>query len=161
MRASVQSTPKRIHCVRPGEPFALLDLMRAPVGDSTNRRIASGELEENRYFRRLKGPAGSITIHTPPEDTIVISGLDRYTLFCERLEKEYGRVDEKVLMKMVRRPVSMKSNLHVAIFHPKTLRAWIAVAAPDGNPACNQPYVEIRLGKKPKVVTKETTPSGR
>ena len=62
-----------------------------------------------------------------------------------------GKVDEKALMEMVRRPVSMKSNLHVAIFHPATGRAWVAVAASDGSPACDQEYVEIRLAARPKA----------
>jgi isopenicillin-N N-acyltransferase like protein len=156
----VQATPKRIHFVRPGEPFALIDLRPAPRGDSTHRRVTSGKFEEQKFFRRLRGPTGTITIHTPPADTVVISGLDRYALFCKRLEKRYGKVDEKALMEMVRRPVSMKSNLHVAIFHPETLRAWIAVAAPDGSPACNQPYVEIRLGTGRKAAEVEP-PEGR
>jgi hypothetical protein len=141
----IQATPKRIHFVRPGEAFALLDLPPAPRHDSTNRRVASGRYEESAYSRRLKGESGEIVIYTPPKDTVVISGRSRYDLFCRRLEERYGEVDETALMEMVRRPVSMKGNLHVAIFHPSTGRAWVAVAASDGSPACDQAYVEVRL----------------
>jgi hypothetical protein len=141
----VQATTRRVHFVRPGEPFALLDLLPAPAGDSTRRRVATGELTEARYHRRLRGPEGELVLFTPPPDTIVISGRDRYETFCERLAARFGKVDEKALVEMVKRPVSMKGNLHVAIFHPATRRAWIAVAAADGSPACDRPYVEVRL----------------
>ena len=50
-------------------------------------------------------------------------------------------------MEMVKRPVSMKSNLHVAIFHPATLEVWVAVAGPKGEPACNQTYYKFVLPK--------------
>jgi hypothetical protein len=144
----VMATPKRLHVVRPGEAFALVDLPPLPPGDSTTRRVAAGKLEERRWTRRLKGPHGEVVLFTPPEDTVVISGRSRFEHFCERLEKGYGKVDEKALMEMVKRPVSMRGNLHVAIFHPSTGRAWIAVAAADGAPACDQRYVEVRLPRR-------------
>lgn len=149
----VQATPKRIHFVRPGEAFALVDLPVAPARDATTRRVTSGRYEESPFYRRLTGDGGEVVIHTPPKDTVVISGLGRYDAFCRRLQKRFGKVDEKALMEMVRRPVSMRSNLHVAIFHPETGRAWVAVAGTDGSPACDQKYVEIRL-PRPEPVAK-------
>jgi len=80
-----------------------------------------------------------------PED-VLISGYDRYQRFMERLGPRYGEVDEGALMEMVKRPVSMGSNLHVAIFHPESLEVWVAVAGRDGAPAGEQPYARYVLG---------------
>ena len=71
---------------------------------------------------------------------MVISGPDRYEYFTERLKDHHGQVNETVLMELIKRPVSMKDNLHCAIFHPSTGEAWVAHAASDGSPACDQPY---------------------
>ncbi|MFH1738160.1 MAG: peptidase C45, partial [bacterium] len=68
--------------------------------------------------------------------------------FLERLDPNYGKVDENNLMEMIKRPVSMSGNLHCAIFHPSTGEAWVAHAASDGDPACNQKYHRYAL-KKP------------
>ncbi|HPA47910.1 MAG TPA: hypothetical protein PK395_19250, partial [bacterium] len=81
-----------------------------------------------------------------PENAVVISGDDRYRFFMERLDTEYGKVDETRLMEMIKRPVSMKSNLHCAIFHPATAEAWVAHAGSDGAPACDQTYHHYVLG---------------
>jgi len=67
----------------------------------------------------------------------------------DRVDERYGKIDEGALIEMVKRPVSMKSNLHVAIFKPETLEVWVAVAGSDGTPACNQPYHHYRLGEPP------------
>jgi isopenicillin-N N-acyltransferase-like protein len=80
-----------------------------------------------------------------PKDSVIMSGYDRYQHFIDRLTPKYGQVDEQQLMEMIKRPVSMKSNLHCAIFHPATLELWVTVAATDGSPACNQPYYRFSL----------------
>ena len=74
----------------------------------------------------------------------------------ERFEKQFGQVDETVLEELIRRPVSMKSNLHNAIFHPSTLEAWVAVAGADGEPACNQPYHHYRLARQSETAVQTT-----
>ena len=95
----------------------------------------------------------------PPKDTLVLSGYDRYQHFIDRLLPRFGEVDERALMEMVKRPVSMKSNLHVAIFHPETLEVWVAVAASDGSPACDQPYYRYSLAKE-QATTDQVAPLG-
>ena len=65
------------------------------------------------------------------------------------LNRDYVEPD---LMDLIKRPVSMSENLHCVIFHPQTLEAWVAVAAPDGSPACNQRYYHYRLPAAKAVV---------
>ena len=141
----VQATARRITFMRPGEPFAFLDLKAVPSNDSATRRVVTGEVKEGRYVRRLEGPQGTMAICTPPADVVVVTGDKRFEAFCVRLEEHYGKVDETNLRTLLCRPVSLKQNLHVAIFHPSTRTAWIAIAAPDGSPACDQAYVEVRF----------------
>ena len=114
------------------------------------------QLENNEYgtvFKAAGGLRGFMAF--PPEDTIVISGPDRYMTFVERLMEHYGEVDAPMLQDLVKRPVSMKSNLHVAIFHPETLEVWVAVAASDGSPACDQPYFRYSLAKPDSGASKK------
>jgi hypothetical protein len=86
------------------------------------------------------------TFFKQPKDTLLLTGLsspERYPVLLERMESQWGNVDEKVLMDMVQRPVSKESNLHNAIFHPASLTLWVSHAGINGEPACNQPYVNF------------------
>lgn len=154
----VQATVRRIHFLEMGQPYAFLDLSGVPSKDSARRRVVPGEVKRNgKYVRQIDGPQGEVTIFEPPEDTVIVTGDKRFEAFCRRLEEHDGKVDEQSLQAMVRQPVSMKGNLHVAIFHPSTLTAWIAVAAADGSPACDQPYVEVRLQREEDAEPEEVT----
>jgi isopenicillin-N N-acyltransferase like protein len=71
------------------------------------------------------------------KDTLILSGEDRYLAIHERVGENYGKIDENILIEMIKRPVSMKSNLHNAIFHPDSLTMWLAVA---GDPAIHEDF---------------------
>lgn len=82
------------------------------------------------------------------EDTLIMSGHDRFLLAHERIEQNYGSIDKNVLIEIMKRPVSMESNLHNAIFCPASLTMWLAVAKDPSIPdfqACFQPYHEYSL----------------
>jgi isopenicillin-N N-acyltransferase like protein len=79
-----------------------------------------------------------------PDDTVIVSGSDRAKVMAERIEQSYGQIDVKQLMKIIKRPVSMRSNLHDAIFAPETLDIWFADAG-KRTPACDEPYVHLNL----------------
>lgn len=148
----VYATPKQIHFVKPGENYGMFDVPLPPQGDSGgNRTLIKGfELVQSPVQTLIKSADGKKMgfLNTPPEDCVIISGEDRYKTFTERLLEQYGKVDEKIMQKMIERPVSMKGNLHNAIFHPSTLEVWVANAGSDGEPACNQPYYHYQLGKQ-------------
>jgi len=153
----VYATPKQIHFFAPGEQYAMFDVPPPPVGDSGgNKSLVKG-------FSYLSSPVQTLIrssegkmigmLNTPPEDSVIISGPDRYKVFAERLLENYGKTNETLLQAMIKRPVAMKSNLHNAIFHPSTLEAWVAHAAANGDPACNQPYHHFRLTKQGELQT--------
>ena len=86
------------------------------------------------------------TFFKQPKDTLLLTGLsspERYPVLLERIESKWGNIDEKILMDTIQRPVSKESNLHNAIFHPASLTLWVSHAGMDGEPACNQPYVQF------------------
>lgn len=143
------TTPEVLETIRPGETYSLFSGLRPRGGAADGKAFAGGlrvETSEHRVvFKGQRGVEGFLALQ--PADTLVLSGYDRYEHFMTRLEPRYGQVDEAVLMELVKRPVSMGSNLHVAIFHPETLRVWVAVAASDGAPACDQPYLRYSLAE--------------
>ncbi|NQT40599.1 MAG: peptidase C45 [Planctomycetes bacterium] len=79
-----------------------------------------------------------------PDDTVFVSGPDRAEVLSERLQQHYGRIDVPTLIEIIKRPVSMSSNLHNAIFVPETLDMWVADAGKH-TPACDEPYVRCNL----------------
>jgi len=81
-----------------------------------------------------------------PEDTVLISGEDRAEVLGRRIQASYGKIDVPKLIEIIKRPVSMRSNLHDAIFAPETLEMWFADASRD-TPACDEPYVRVNLRK--------------
>ena len=141
------TTPEVCEVVRMGESFGLLENLRPHKGAAGGKAFARGVTVDAKPHSVLFKAEGKVTgfLALPPEDTLVLSGPDRYRCFMDRLTPRYGEVDEQVLMELVKRPVSMKSNLHVAIFHPEPLEVWVAVAASDGSPACDQPYYRYSL----------------
>lgn len=144
----VWATPDRIEFMKPGESFGFCEYDRPGKGAEGDKVfLRNVKVEQRTYGISLKSGDGKTETYvaTPPEGALVMTGFDRYCHFADRLQPVYGKVDEKALMEMVKRPVSMGSNLHNAIFHPKTRRVWVAVAKLDGSPACDQEYHEYSL----------------
>ena len=156
----IYATPKQIHFVKPGENYAMFDIPAPPEDDSGgNKSLVQGfSVASSPVQTILEDADGDMVgmINMQPEDSIIISGPDRYKVFAERLLEHYGRVDETLLQEMVKRPVAMKSNLHSAIFRPATLEAWVAHASPEGEPACDQPYHHFKLVKQEETVLETT-----
>ena len=154
----IWATPQEFHTMAYGQSYGMLEKFKPSKDPAAEGKtlLKDIQLENNEYgtvFKAAGGLRGFMAF--PPEDTIVISGPDRYMTFVERLMEHYGEVDAPMLQDLVKRPVSMKSNLHVAIFHPETLEVWVAVAASDGSPACNQPYFRYSLAKPDSGASKK------
>ncbi len=79
-----------------------------------------------------------------PEDTVLVSGEDRSKVLSQRVMENYGRIDVPKLVEIIKRPVSMQSNLHDAIFAPATLEMWCSDAGRN-TPACDEPYAHVNL----------------
>jgi isopenicillin-N N-acyltransferase-like protein len=148
----VYTTPKQIQFVKPGENYGMFDVPLPPKGDSGgNRTMLKGfDIVESPVQIAITNEKGKTIgfLNRQPEGAVIVSGDDRFKAFAERLQTHYGDVDGSLLQEMIKRPVSMKSNLHNAIFHPSTLEVWVANAGPDAEPACNQPYYRYKLLKQ-------------
>ena len=81
---------------------------------------------------------------TVPADTVLISGGDRAQKLSERIQADFGKIDAQRMIEIIKRPVSMRSNLHNAVFLPLTLDMWVADAGKK-TPACDEPYTLINL----------------
>ena len=79
------------------------------------------------------------------DDCVYISGPgERADTLFKRLNENFGKIDVPTLIEILKRPVSMKSNLHDAIFAPETLDVWFAEAGAT-TPACDEKYYRANL----------------
>ena len=83
----------------------------------------------------------------PFEDCVLLSADERYEKPAERVKENYGKFDVESAIRLMDRPVAMKSALHTVLFKPATLEAWVAVAGSDGSPAPTQKYHHYTLTK--------------
>lgn len=81
----------------------------------------------------------------PVKDCVLLSAGDRYTELVRRVRAAHGSIDAEAALRLMDRPVAMKSNLHSVLFETKGLRLWVANASPDGQPAATQPYQAFAL----------------
>jgi len=80
------------------------------------------------------------------EDIAWITAPSRQPALCERLHKYYGKIDVETMKEIIKRPVSMASNLHDAIFLPQSLDLYFAYADAK-QPACNCTYYHLNLNE--------------
>ncbi|MFG0295672.1 MAG: C45 family autoproteolytic acyltransferase/hydrolase [Maioricimonas sp. JB045] len=84
---------------------------------------------------------------SPVKDCALLSAGSRYEELVRRVEAGHGRFTAETAMKLMERPVAMKSNLHNVLFEPKTTRFWVANAGADGSPAAEQAYHAFQLSE--------------
>lgn len=157
----VWATPHKIEFFAPGESYGFFEYDEAGRGAAGDKVFMRGvTLDKGPHHILVRSASGKQKGYfaLPPKGAVVISGFDRYRCFSERLADNYGKVDAMVLQGMIGKGVSMNSNLHNAIFHPKTLTAWVAVAANDGRPGYDQTYHRYRLPPRaPRPAATEQT----
>ena len=78
-------------------------------------------------------------------DAVLLSVGDRYKELVKRVKEGHGGFDADAAIRLMDRPVAMKSNLHNVLFETNTGRFWVANADKDGNPAAEQPYHAFSL----------------
>jgi hypothetical protein len=81
----------------------------------------------------------------PVPDAVLLSAGERYEELARRAQSHHGRFDAELALRLMDRPVAMKSNLHNALFEPRSTRLWVANAAKDGTPAAEQKYHTFQL----------------
>ncbi|MBX3449487.1 MAG: peptidase C45 [Planctomycetaceae bacterium] len=90
----------------------------------------------------------------PVPDCVLLSAGDRYQELVNRAVANHGKFTPELALRLMDRPVAMKSNLHNALFEPETGRLWIANASADKKPAAEQPYHAFSL---PELLAKKPT----
>jgi len=82
---------------------------------------------------------------TPVKGCALLSAGDRYRELVRRVKAGYGNFTAETALRLMDRPVAMKSNLHNVLFEPQTTRFWVANAGKDGQPAASQQYFHFKL----------------
>jgi hypothetical protein len=82
---------------------------------------------------------------TPVKDCVLLSAGDRYKELTKRAGEGHGKFTPEAALRLMERPVAMKSNLHNVLFEPQTTRFWVANASSDKRPAAEQPYQAYSL----------------
>lgn len=75
-----------------------------------------------------------------------MSAGERYETLTQRVRESYGQFDAESCLKLMCRPVAMKSNLHSVLFAPDSLDFWVANADCE-KPACDARYTHYNLGE--------------
>ncbi len=102
-----------------------------------------GASPESIFF--IKPGEAHPLLPSPLDDTVMLSAGDRYKELAARVKAGYGKFDVDSAIRLMDRPVAMKSALHTVLFKPERLEAWVAVADKAGNPAPTQPYHRYQL----------------
>jgi hypothetical protein len=90
---------------------------------------------------------------------VLLSAGKRYDELARRAQEGYGKFDSDSARKLMDCPVAMNSNLHDALFAPRSTKFWVANASVDGKPAAMQKYYAFQLtellSRKPQAGAKE------
>ena len=76
---------------------------------------------------------------------MLLSAGNRYEELVRRTQAAHGEIDAEKAMRLMDCGVAMKSNLHDALFAPKSTKLWVANATKDKRPAADQPYHAFQL----------------
>ncbi len=94
----------------------------------------------------------------PVKDCVLLSAGSRYDELVTRAQAGYGNFTAEEALRLMDRPVAMKSNLHNVLFEPATTRFWVANASSDKQPAAEQKYFSFQLSELLKRQPDATSP---
>lgn len=83
----------------------------------------------------------------PVPDAVLLSAGGRYEELVRRTLATHGKFESESALRLMDCPVAMKSNLHNALFAPKSTKLWVANASPDKKPAAEQKYHAFQLSE--------------
>lgn len=81
----------------------------------------------------------------PVKDCVLLSASTRYEELVKRAIEGHGKFTAEMALRLMDRPVAMKSNLHNVLFEPATTKFWVANASADKRPAAEQKYYSFQL----------------
>lgn len=116
------------------------------VADGKTNRAAGLEASWDRMDVVRPGAVHPRLPH-PVKDCALLSAGSRYEELVRRAEAGHGTFTAETALRLMDRPVAMKSNLHNVLFEPRTTRLWVANASHDKQPAAEQPYHQFQLSE--------------
>ena len=99
----------------------------------TNRAVGIAATPEN--LAEVAPGEAHPRLPKPVADTVLLSAGKRYDELVQRCKSQYGKLDADTALHLMDCPVAMRSNLHNALFEPRSTRMWIANASASGEPA--------------------------
>ena len=114
------------------------------LADGKTNRAVGLEASWN-VFRVVQPGQTHPLLTTPVKDCALLSVGSRYKELVRRVQAGHGEFTPETALRLMDRPVAMKSNLHNVLFEPKTTRFWVANASKDKKPAATQKYYRFRL----------------
>lgn len=116
------------------------------IADGETNEAAALEASWNKFTRVNPGESNP-KLPRPVNDAVLLSANDRYEELVNRVEAQHGKLTADGALHLMDRPVAMKSNLHNALFEPRSTRLWVANASSAGEPAAEQKYHAFQLSE--------------
>lgn len=114
------------------------------LADGETNDAVGMEASWDTFFTLRPGESHPL-LPTPVKDCVLLSAGDRYGELVRRTQSVQGKVTPQAALRLMDRPVAMKSNLHNVLFEPRSSRFWVANASKDHQPAAEQPYQAYSL----------------
>jgi len=89
---------------------------------------------------------GELPVPMGITDVVLMSGGERFKRLASRVVLDYGSIDARKALELMRRPVSMKSCIQAVLFAPGSGKCWVANAV-GMVPASECWYTEFDLGE--------------
>jgi hypothetical protein len=114
------------------------------IADAKTNRAVGMEASWN-VFEVIKPGEQHPLLPRPVQDAVLLSAGDRYDELVRRVKAGHGGFTAESAIRLMDRPVAMKSNLHNVLFEPASTRFWVANAGKDRQPAAERPYQQFQL----------------
>ena len=151
----IYATPSQFHVIRPGESYAFFtpqsDSFHYQRNGQDDKFLISPFASSHSDMQHLifsEDHKLIALINHQPKHCLVLQGHGHpecYPILIERIRNHYGLIDERVLQDVIKHPATNHTNLHNAIFLPKTLELWISHAGLDGTPASDNFYTHFNF----------------
>jgi hypothetical protein len=131
------------------------------IADAKTNRAVGMEASWDTFTVVEPGETHPLLPH-PVKDCALLSAGSRYEALVERAKAGHGTFTAETALRLMDRPVAMKSNLHNVLFEPKTTRFWVANAGADRTPAADREYHPFQLtellARQPEAGARELDP---
>jgi len=115
------------------------------IADGKSKRAVGIAATPTTFELVQPGTAHPRLPHAIP-DAVLLSAGDRYEQLAERVQGQFGKLDDEGARRLMDRPVAMNSNIHSVLFAPETLDFWVANADAQ-NVASHTRYTHYNLGQ--------------